>query len=206
RREEVEVLEDEPDPLAPDARQGRLVERRDVDPVEEIATARRPVEAAEDVHERRLPRARVAHDGDELAPFDPQADAGERAHLDVAESIDLGDVPDVDDRTAHAGPQKWKRGRVACAPLGPGSSCVTSSITTGSPGFRSPRTASTHVPSLRPATTGMRFSPPSRSTQTPASCSTRPPLLFSEGFGSSADRRRLCGVKRSARSGTRRTS
>ena len=82
-REQVEALEDEADALAAEARAIRLVEPGDVDALEEVAAAGRPVEAAEDRHQRRLARARGAHDGDELARFDGEADAAQRVHLDV---------------------------------------------------------------------------------------------------------------------------
>ena len=45
---------------------------RDVDAFEEIGAARRAVEAAEDVHQRGLARARRAHDREELAALDRQ--------------------------------------------------------------------------------------------------------------------------------------
>ena len=57
-REQVERLEDEADHLGPQDRAPALVEVRDVDAVEEVRPARRAVEAAEDVQQRRLARAR----------------------------------------------------------------------------------------------------------------------------------------------------
>ena len=65
-REQVEILKDESDATAPDARERGFVEGRDVDRLEEVPAARRPVEAAEDVHQRRLAGAGCSHDRDEL--------------------------------------------------------------------------------------------------------------------------------------------
>ena len=48
------------------ARSGSL-QRRDIDAFEQVMAAGRPVEAAENIHQRRFARARRAHNGDELA-------------------------------------------------------------------------------------------------------------------------------------------
>ena len=68
-----------------------LVERADVDPVEEELAAGGYVEAADDVHQRRLARAGGAHDRDEVAPLDDERDAAEGVHLDVAHHVGLDD-------------------------------------------------------------------------------------------------------------------
>src|SRR4029079_8924952 len=65
----------------------------------------------EDVHERRLARAGMAHDGDELATLDAQVDAVERVHLDVFEVIDLAQPLGVDDGFGHGGSTDQNRGR-----------------------------------------------------------------------------------------------
>ena len=69
--------------------------------VEEVAARGRAIEAAEDVHQRRLARARGAHDGDELAPLDDERHVVERVHLDVAEPVDLADVVEQDEWGRH---------------------------------------------------------------------------------------------------------
>ncbi len=84
-REEIEALEDEAEARAADAGEFRLLEPRDVDAVEEVPPAGRTIEAAQDRHQRRLARSRRAHDGDEFAALDRQADALERLHLRVAD-------------------------------------------------------------------------------------------------------------------------
>ena len=78
-----------------------------------IVAARRPIEAAEDRHERRFAGARRAHDGDELAALDRQADAAQRLHVDVADVIGPRDILDPDDRlrriVAHAASEPGQR-------------------------------------------------------------------------------------------------
>ena len=97
-RQQIEALEHEAEPLAAHARAVRLAQARDVDAFEEIAAAARPVEAAEDRHQRRLAGARGAHDGDELAGLDRQADVAQRMHVDVADMVGPRDVLELDDR------------------------------------------------------------------------------------------------------------
>src|SRR5207247_1360837 len=56
------------------------------------------VEAADQVHERALARARRAHHRDELAAIDVQRNAAQRLHLDVAHPVDLDQLARLDDR------------------------------------------------------------------------------------------------------------
>ncbi len=65
-REEVEALEDEAERPVADLGELVAVEPRDLLAGEPVGAERRPVEAAEDVHQRRLARAGRAHDRDEL--------------------------------------------------------------------------------------------------------------------------------------------
>ena len=85
RAQQVEALEDEADLGVAD--DGALVaaELRDVGAVEDVRAGGRAVEAADDVHQRRLAGAGRSHDGHELAGVDAQVDAVERAHFDLAE-------------------------------------------------------------------------------------------------------------------------
>jgi hypothetical protein len=57
RGEEVEELENEPDLFAAQAREGVVVEAARVGAVDQDRPFRRPVEAADDVEQSRLPRA-----------------------------------------------------------------------------------------------------------------------------------------------------
>ena len=83
-RQQVEELEDEADVRPAQLRQLVVGHRRDVVAGDLDGAVGRLVEAGEDVHERRLARARRAHDGDELALRDVERDAAERVDGGVA--------------------------------------------------------------------------------------------------------------------------
>ncbi|EMA68522.1 GDSL-like lipase/acylhydrolase domain-containing protein [Halorubrum distributum JCM 13916] len=78
RRQEVEVLEDEPDRLLARPRPLRDREVRHVGSVEEAPARGRVVEQPEHVQQRRLPGAAGADDRDELAGPDREVDVVER--------------------------------------------------------------------------------------------------------------------------------
>ena len=69
-RQEVEELEHEADVLAPQLREVVVSERRDLRPGDLDIPGRRLVEPREDVHQRRLPRARGPHHRGRLARRD----------------------------------------------------------------------------------------------------------------------------------------
>src|SRR5579884_97137 len=96
--QQVEALEDEAQLAVADRRQLVVGEAGHLDAVELVATARGLVEAADGVHQRRLARARGAHDRDEFAAADADRHAAQGMHFDVAESVDLRDVADQDNR------------------------------------------------------------------------------------------------------------
>ena len=77
-RQQVEALEDEAEEMTADPRLMAGVEVADADAVEGIGAGGRPVEAAQDVHRRRLARAAGPHDGDELAARNGEVDAFQR--------------------------------------------------------------------------------------------------------------------------------
>src|SRR5262249_10927784 len=64
----------------------------------DVAPGGRLVEAAEQIQERRLARARRAHDGDELAATDVERHAGNGTYRLPAHAVILAQVGDVDDR------------------------------------------------------------------------------------------------------------
>ena len=96
--QQVEALEHEAEALAADTGEIRLAQCRDIDAFHEVMTAGRLVEAAENVHQRRFARAGRAHDGDELAGLDGEADAAERFNLDIADNERAGDILYLDHR------------------------------------------------------------------------------------------------------------
>ena len=114
--EQLELLEDEADALVADVRQLVGVHPRDVLAGEEVAAGGRVVEAADDVHQRRLARPRGTDHGDEVALVDGEADAVQRPHLGVAAAVDLGDLLETEDLTHVSllpGHGRWRRRRRA---------------------------------------------------------------------------------------------
>ena len=97
-RQQVEGLEDEADLLVADARQLVVVHLADLLAVQEVGALRRRVEAADQVHQRRLARARRPHDGDVLAALDGDGDAAQGVDLLVAHHIGLPEVAGFDQR------------------------------------------------------------------------------------------------------------
>ena len=91
-RDQVEALEDEADLAVADHGQLVFVQLPDVDAVEQVATRGRVVEAADDVHQRRLARAGRAHDRHVVAALDGQVDAGDGVHGGVTGAIGLADA------------------------------------------------------------------------------------------------------------------
>ena len=83
-RQQVVGLKDEAEAAA--ANVGARVELkcRDVAAFEAIRPGGRRVEQPDDLHEGRFARTRRSHDGDELAGFEREIDAGERGDLAVA--------------------------------------------------------------------------------------------------------------------------
>src|SRR6185436_15007797 len=78
-------------------------EARDVVAVELVGALVEGVEQAGDVEEGGLPRARRAHDGDELAGRDVDGEARQRVRLHVLGAVDLRDVLHADHRWAAPG-------------------------------------------------------------------------------------------------------
>ncbi len=102
--EEVELLEDEADAAVAHLGQRGLAHVAHVLAGQVVAARGRDVEAAQDVHQRRLARARWSDDGDVLAFVDGQAHPAQRGDRDGAGAVDLGHPLEVDDRVADALP------------------------------------------------------------------------------------------------------
>ena len=92
RGQQVEGLEHEPDPLAPQDRQPPLAEPRQVGVAERDGAGGGPVEPRRDVEERALAGARRAHDRGERPSRELDADAVEGDDGAVALAMDLADV------------------------------------------------------------------------------------------------------------------
>ena len=97
-RQQVEGLEDEADLTVADARQLIVVQVADAMSVQCVGALAWRIQAADQVHQRRLAGARRTHDGDVLVVLDAQADAAQRVHLLLgAHVIRLPQVFDDDD-------------------------------------------------------------------------------------------------------------
>src|SRR5207245_782096 len=72
-------------------------EIRDFVAGEPVAAVGGPIEAAEDVHERRLAGAGRADQGDVLARLDGQGNAAEGFDLHFAEVVDLADAGELNE-------------------------------------------------------------------------------------------------------------
>jgi hypothetical protein len=81
-RQQVESLKNEAEFAKPDVCQRVIVELRNIDAIERIRAARRSVEAADEIHQRRFARARRPHDRDVLALHCGQRDAAKYGDLE----------------------------------------------------------------------------------------------------------------------------
>src|SRR5690606_15608325 len=119
---EVEVLEDVADAAAPQPSAAVLVERVDLLARDLDRARRRRVEPAREGQERRLARARGAHDGDELAEAHLEVDAPQRVHLGLAVAVDARHARQAQqDGPAHRAPPET-------APVDAGPPCEPASI------------------------------------------------------------------------------
>ena len=113
-RDQVEGLEHEADRAVAQAGELVVAEPLDAPPVEEVLAPGRAVEAAEDREQRRLARARGAHDRELLALADLEAHPGERHHLRGPARVDAGHVAQGDERRGAQDPgAPLKSGRAA---------------------------------------------------------------------------------------------
>ena len=89
RRDQVERLEHEADPVAPQLRQELVVQQRQVHVADEDPAVGRRIEPGEDVQQRGLPRSRRAHDRRPFAGGQIERDAPQRLHRGVAGAVHL---------------------------------------------------------------------------------------------------------------------
>jgi hypothetical protein len=94
RRDEIEELEDEPDRRAPQPREPRLIERRRLRIAEKHAPARRPIDGADQIEQRRLAASGRAHQHREIARRDVERNVIEHMHRRrfVAGTVIVADV------------------------------------------------------------------------------------------------------------------
>ena len=100
--DQIEALEHEADMGTAQQRQLAFRGAGDLLAEKEELTVARPVEQAQNVQQGRLAAARRAHDGEELALPDVQADPTQRQGLDVAGAIGLGEVDEFEHDCGHS--------------------------------------------------------------------------------------------------------
>ena len=127
RGQQVELLEDEPDLLVAHHGKLGLGHVRDVGAGETVGARGRGVEAADDVHQRRLARARRAGDGDELALVDLEGDTAHGLEGDRSAGVALADAVQGKDRRVHRVPPVVAPPPKNCAPP-PGTAPVGSAL------------------------------------------------------------------------------
>jgi hypothetical protein len=98
--EEVERLEDEPDALVAQPRQRLVVQLLGRLAVDDHLALVGPVEAADDVEQRRLARARLADHRDQFAGGDVEGDATQHLLARLAGAVRFLHAGEVDDRLA----------------------------------------------------------------------------------------------------------
>jgi hypothetical protein len=96
-RYEVEGLEDEAETIAAQPGAALVVERGDLLAVDDDRARGRAVEAGEQVHQRRLARARRTHDRRELPGGEAHGDAAQGVHGRLSLAVDTGQVGRRDD-------------------------------------------------------------------------------------------------------------
>ena len=169
--QQVELLEHETDAAVADG--GQLIARHAFHGLagQPVVAAAGLIEAAQDVHERGLARARRAHDGDELARCNLQVHATQRVH-GLPGRIDLADIAQHDQRQRSAwglhGAQKFGRAPAGLAAAPGGFFTATS---TSVPGAKSAPSGacgssinSVRLPSLMPVRTAMARGLPAASS------------------------------------------
>src|SRR5207248_6516997 len=172
------VLEDEPDLAVADHRPLVGAHRLDRLAVEPVASRGRPVQAAQDVHQRGLARAGDAHERHQLPALDGQGHPLEHRDVDLAQVVGLVDVLEPDQ--FHVLPPGVRESPAPghCFLLNsfgvkgllvpPPEPERVSPITTASPSLTSPPTTSVIRPLLRPdCTLTARTNPPASTQRVP---------------------------------------
>ena len=103
RREEVERLEDERDGAAPEGEELATGRVGQIPPAHDDRPARRGVERADDVQQRRLAAARRPEDHAELAGAHAEGDVVERDDVRIADAIAAAGAAQLDQRFARTG-------------------------------------------------------------------------------------------------------
>ena len=98
---QVVALEDEPEGVTPEGCKRIAAERGHVGASYPVRARRWRIETADDVHQRRLARARRAHDRDELTALDDQVDVGQDGQRLAPGRVGPADALEVEERRRH---------------------------------------------------------------------------------------------------------
>src|SRR6185295_2508945 len=203
--EKIEALEHETDEIAADQRAFIAAQPADIDAAKEIVSGRGRIEAAEDIHRRRLARSRRPQHGNEFTAVDRQVDAIESNHRGFAGTVDFPHAHQSDEiacrRFRGAGARLHLERTRAVEESHARFARVPISVMTLSPAFSSPESTCVARPSLRPIlrSRGTGLSPSSTQTRP-----TNSPSAPRANGGAAASR--AGGVNRKAPFGTSRES
>src|ERR1022692_236375 len=118
-RQQVELLEYEPDLLVPDLRQFVAIELCDADSVQLVTPRRRLVEAPENVHQGGFAGSGWPHDGDEIPALDLEGDAFQHVYGHLSQPVILHQILNLDYRQ-HAAHLESRSLAALAAALGDG--------------------------------------------------------------------------------------
>ena len=118
RRDQIELLEDEAERAQAELRELVVGQRREVAALEEHVAGARPVERAEQLQERRLAASARSLERDELAGFDLEVDAVERAHRGRAALEELRHAVELNRAPSLHLPQRVGGAKAGCAERG----------------------------------------------------------------------------------------
>src|SRR5437870_3709900 len=99
--DEVVELKDESDVAGPPAGQRRLAEAGDLLAVDDDPTARRPVDAGDQIKQRRLARAGRTHQSQKIAARNVQRDPVQNGDVKFVALVDLANIADLN-QSLHA--------------------------------------------------------------------------------------------------------
>src|SRR6266478_3622460 len=95
-RQEIKILKDKSDFAIADVGELIAVQSRNIGIIQEIAAGTRPVETAQDIHQRGLSGTTCAHERYEFAAFDFERHTAHSGHFHFAGTIDFVHVNESD--------------------------------------------------------------------------------------------------------------
>ena len=96
-REKIETLKNKTELAIANVGQLVAIESGNVEAIEQVTAARRPIEATEHIHQSRFARAARTHESDKLALRDFQRNAAHGVHIDLTGAVSFVHVLEPDD-------------------------------------------------------------------------------------------------------------